>query len=216
VAIWILLSTWGLGRRSGAWLFGLGFPAVAIHALAAVALEAHFSVSRTAGYEALFLARLPIDLLVYMAIAAALWAAMAHRHSIALHRALAAARLASQRSEGTGRTADPSDLVLVSVGSSQAPVRVSSIEWVGAAANYVVINWEGREGLVRDTLKSFEETLDPHIFVRAHRSTIVNLAKVASASSLADGSWRLTMESGAELVASRTYRDRILGRLGRR
>jgi DNA-binding LytR/AlgR family response regulator len=49
-----------------------------------------------------------------------------------------------------------------------------------------------------------------------HRSTIANLAMVDSASSLSDGSWRLTMKSGAELVASRTYRDRVLERLGRR
>lgn len=33
--------------------------------------------------------------------------------------------------------------------------------------------------------------------------------------SLSDGSWRLTTDSGAELVASRTYRDAVLARLGR-
>jgi DNA-binding LytR/AlgR family response regulator len=148
-----------------------------------------------------------------MAITAALWAATAHSHSVELRYALSAARTASLN---RAPSAAALDLILVSVGTSQAPVKVSSIEWVGAAANYVVVNWDGREGLLRDTLKSFERKLDEEVFVRAHRSTIVNLAKVAKAASLADGSWRLTMESGAELVASRTYRDQILARLGKR
>jgi DNA-binding LytR/AlgR family response regulator len=37
---------------------------------------------------------------------------------------------------------------------------------------------------------------------------------VRSAAPLSDGSWRLTMLSGAEVVTSRTYRDDLLKRLG--
>ena len=87
------------------------------------------------------------------------------------------------------------------------------MEWFGSPGNYVVVNWQGREGLIRQTLQSLEQRLDPQIFARSHRSAIVNLAKVESAQSLSDGSWRLGMASGAELVASRTYRDRLLDRL---
>jgi DNA-binding LytR/AlgR family response regulator len=76
-----------------------------------------------------------------------------------------------------------------------------------------VVNWAGREGLMRGTLNGLSARLDPAVFARAHRSTIVNLAKVKDAASLADGSWRLTLHSGAELVVSRTYRDAVLRRL---
>lgn len=65
----------------------------------------------------------------------------------------------------------------------------------------------------RGTLAALETQLDPAVFVRSHRSTIVNLSKVRETASLSDGSWRLTTRSGAELVASRTYRDAVLSRL---
>lgn len=63
-------------------------------------------------------------------------------------------------------------------------------------------------------LKAIEATLDHAVFVRTHRSTIVNLARVADAQSLSDGSWKLNMLNGAELVVSRSFRDDILARLG--
>jgi DNA-binding LytR/AlgR family response regulator len=87
------------------------------------------------------------------------------------------------------------------------------VEWFGSAANYVVVNWNGREGLIRQTLQSLEQELDPRLFARSHRTTIANLAKVEDAEPMADGSWRLKMESGTELVVGRTYRDAILQRL---
>lgn len=77
------------------------------------------------------------------------------------------------------------------------------------------VHWRDREGLVRTPLKAIELTLDPAVFARTHRSTIVNLACVADAQSLSDGSWKLTMASGSEIVVSRAFRDEILARLGK-
>jgi DNA-binding LytR/AlgR family response regulator len=95
------------------------------------------------------------------------------------------------------------------------PVDLVQVEWFGAADNYVVVHWGGREGLLRATLQSLEARLDPTVFARSHRSALVNLARVREAAPLSDGSWRLTLESGAEVVTSRTYRDDLLRRLGR-
>ncbi len=104
---------------------------------------------------------------------------------------------------------------MVAVGSRQLVVPLEDVEWFGAAANYVVVNWASHEGLIRQTLQALEKQLDPRTFARAHRGTIVNLTKVGGAESLSDGSWRLIMASGAEIVVSRTYRDAILERLGK-
>jgi DNA-binding LytR/AlgR family response regulator len=60
-----------------------------------------------------------------------------------------------------------------------------------------------------------EARLEPARFARGHRSTLINLAHVAELKPLADGAWRATMDSGAELVVSRTHRDAFLARLGR-
>lgn len=207
----LVLRRLGLGARGLAVAFVLALPAVAFHSAAAGALDAAFS-PRMARLGALGAAaeRMPVDLLFYMAIAAALFASSAHREA----RALAAALDAARKAPAPASAAE--EPLLVSAGSRRIPVPVAAVEWLGAAGNYVVVHWDGREGLVRSSLQEIEQGLDPARFARVHRSTIANLAMVASASSLADGSWRLTMESGAELVASRTYRDRILERLGRR
>jgi DNA-binding LytR/AlgR family response regulator len=158
-----------------------------------------------------------MDMLVYLALAtlaAALVAqqraAEASAHSAELSRALDGARAAL-----SARAAGPESIprLLVSTGSKQIVVTPDEVEWFASAGNYVVVNWAGREGLIRETLTALEARLDPAVFARSHRSTIVNLARVRETASLSDGSWRLTVDSGAELVVSRTYRDAVLARL---
>ncbi len=210
LALALLLRRTGLGGRGLAAAAAFSLPAIAFHAFAASAVDLHWSPRMAAlGFPLALAERLPVDLLFYLAIAGATWAAAAHRHSRRLVEALAAAREATPPGPGE-------EPLLVSLGTRRVPVPLPAIEWLGAAGNYVVVNWDGREGLVRTTLQELERSLDPARFARIHRSTLANLAMVESAASLSDGSWRLTMKSGAELVASRTYRDRILERLGRR
>jgi DNA-binding LytR/AlgR family response regulator len=103
--------------------------------------------------------------------------------------------------------------LMVSTGTKRTLVAVEEVEWFGSAGNYVVVNWGGHEGLLRRTLQSLEHELDSQVFARAHRGSIVNLRKVSAAEALSDGSWKLSLQSGAELVVSRKYRDDILHRL---
>lgn len=181
------------------------------HALLAAWIDHSFGASGTVGQG--WLHRLPVDVLIATAIAAMVIAVAAWRSAQAearraadLKQALDAAKTAAPGGETR---------LLVSVGSKRVPVDVTEVEWFAAAANYVVVNWNGREGLVRETLTAVLERLDPVVFARAHRSAVVNLARVASARALDDGGWVLAMTSGAEIVVSRTYRDDILNRLGR-
>jgi DNA-binding LytR/AlgR family response regulator len=92
-------------------------------------------------------------------------------------------------------------------------VAVDEVEWFGSAGNYVVVNWGGQDGLIRRTMQSLERELDPLVFARAHRGAIVNLRNVSTAETLSDGSWKLSLHSGAEVLVSRKYRDDILNRL---
>ena len=162
----------------------------------------------------LLLERLPVDLLVYTAIVGSVLAVAAQRRAAAQAATAAALARALELARAAPAPAAPERLA-VSVGSRRVLVDPAEVEWFGSAGNYVVVNWAGREGLIRDTLAALEARLDPAVFARAHRSTLVNLSKVRETASLSDGSWRLLTESGAELVASRTHRDAILARLGR-
>lgn len=91
--------------------------------------------------------------------------------------------------------------------------RAHSLTGRAFASNYVVIHWRDREGLLRETLQTLEARLAPHGFARGHRSTLVSLARVRALKPLSDGAWRITLDSGTELVVSRSYRDDLLARL---
>ena len=51
--------------------------------------------------------------------------------------------------------------------------------------------------------------LDPRLFQRVHRSTIVNLTRVKSLRAHMNGEYFLRLEGGQELKLSRTYRDKV-------
>jgi len=88
-------------------------------------------------------------------------------------------------------------------------VPVASIQWVDAAGDYMCIHADGDTHILRGTMKELEEILDPKLFQRVHRSTIVNLRLVRSLRAHMNGEYFLTLEGGHELKLSRTYRDKV-------
>lgn len=213
--VWLVLRRFGAGARGIAASFAAGLAVVPLEALAASLVDRAFT-SGSAGLATRMLERTPVCLLLYSAIVAVGLAAVHHRRAreararnALLETALAQARAVAAPPKGDER-------LMVMSGARRIPVEISTVEWFGAADNYVVVHWAGREGLLRATLQSLETRLDPRLFARAHRSSLVNLAHVREARPLSDGSWRLTLASGDEVVTSRTYRDALLERLGGR
>jgi len=216
--VWLLLRRYGTGAIGLLVLYQAGVLIVPLEALVSSLIDGAFSP--TSNLAARTLGRLPIALLLYTAIIAIGLAAANHRRArdekaraSTLETALAEAREALAQAALTAPER-PGRRLMVMAGSRRVPVALDEIEWFGAADNYVVVHWAGREGLLRATLQSLEGWLDPRIFARCHRSTLVNLARVRETQPLSDGSWRLTLDSGAEVVTSRTYRDDLLARLG--
>jgi two-component system LytT family response regulator len=58
-------------------------------------------------------------------------------------------------------------------------------------------------------MKELLEKLPADVFVRIHRSTIVNVHRVTSVSSLSKGEFRLQLGSETSLKVSRNYRKSI-------
>jgi two-component system LytT family response regulator len=106
----------------------------------------------------------------------------------------------------------PDRLLLRHDGRTTA-VPTVEVDWIEAADNYVIVHARAGKYMVRETLKSLEDTLDPFCFARAHRSAIVNLARVQSLEPLPGGEYRIRLTSGARLTLSRGYRDRFRERL---
>jgi two-component system LytT family response regulator len=101
------------------------------------------------------------------------------------------------------------EILPIRQGRETLRVAAVSIDWVDAAGDYMCIHARGQTHILRATMKDLEEMLDPRLFQRVHRSTIVNLRRVKSLRAHMNGEYFLTLEGGQELKLSRTYRDKI-------
>jgi two-component system LytT family response regulator len=88
-------------------------------------------------------------------------------------------------------------------------VDVSTIDWIEAADNYVVLHAAGRTHVLRETLSRLEQRLNPEDFVRIHRSAIVRLDRVVKLESASRGDYDVTLRDGTRLTLSRTCRARL-------
>ena len=86
-------------------------------------------------------------------------------------------------------------------------VDVESIEHIEAAGDYMCIYTGDNSLILRETMKDLERRLDPRVFQRVHRSTIVNLDQVRQVRPHTNGECFLVLGSGAEVKVSRSYRD---------
>jgi len=88
-------------------------------------------------------------------------------------------------------------------------IDVDSIEHIEAAGDYMCIRTADNSLILRETMKDLERRLDPRVFQRVHRSTIVNLNQVRQVKPHTNGECFLVLDSGAQVKVSRSYRDVI-------
>lgn len=215
LGVWLILRRFGSEGRAALVLSAAAVPAVAAIVGSGVLVDRHMRGENWPVADLLGrgVDRLPVAILLHTAVAATGLAA-AHWRGVLQSRAeLHHLRVALAQARAASASNAPLERLMVAVGRGRAPVSDAEVEWIAAAGNYAVVHWGEREGLIRETLQTLETRLAPRGFARSHRSTLVNLARVRDIRPLADGAWRLTLESGAELVVSRTYRDGFLARL---
>ena len=101
------------------------------------------------------------------------------------------------------------EILPIRQGRETVCVPVASIRWIDAAGDYMCVHANGTTHILRGTMKELEDVLDPKLFQRVHRSTIVNLRLVKSLRAHMNGEYFLTLDGGHELKLSRTYRDKV-------
>jgi two-component system, LytTR family, response regulator len=94
------------------------------------------------------------------------------------------------------------------------PIRVEEVTRLDVDGNYVRLHTRAGAYQVRDTLSAVEARLDPALFVRVHRSAIVQVDCIASLEPYFHGEYVITMRDGAKLTASRSYATRLRALLG--
>jgi DNA-binding LytR/AlgR family response regulator len=80
---------------------------------------------------------------------------------------------------------------------------------VEAEGNYVSLQHRPNPYLVHESLSSIAEKLNPHGFIRIHRSVVVNSSAVEEIQPLPTGEYRLRVKGGKEYLVTRTYKHNL-------
>ena len=88
-------------------------------------------------------------------------------------------------------------------------VPAQEIDWIDAAGDYMCVHANGETHVMRITMKELEQQLDPKVFQRIHRSTIVNLSRVREICAHINGEYHLVLNNGERLKMSRSYKTKV-------
>jgi two-component system LytT family response regulator len=97
----------------------------------------------------------------------------------------------------------------VRIGSRIQVVLTADIEWVAAAGDYAELHSGGRCHLLRETMSSLEEKLDPKQFLRIHRSRILRVGCIRELRGIDNREYLVKLADGSEHRSSRTYADSL-------
>lgn len=86
---------------------------------------------------------------------------------------------------------------------------VEDIDWIEADGSYVKLHSKGKTHLIRDTLLNLETKLNPEMFMRIHRSTIVNIERINEMYPYARGEYVLILKDGSRLKMSRGQKEKL-------
>jgi two-component system, LytTR family, response regulator len=104
--------------------------------------------------------------------------------------------------------------LLIKSGGRVFFVRVSEIDWIEAAGNYLRLHVGRDAHLVRETMSTIEAKLDPAQFLRVHRSTIVRTDCIREMQPWFSGEYVIILRDGTRLKLSRSYREQVAQQLG--
>ena len=99
--------------------------------------------------------------------------------------------------------------------SEMIRVAASDIERIDAERDYMRLTAGGRSYLLHETISELERRLDPGLFVRLHRSTIVRRDCIARLAHDGMGAWRAELNDGSEVRVGRTYQAAVRALAGR-
>jgi two-component system LytT family response regulator len=119
--------------------------------------------------------------------------------------------------EGTSTAAPPSpylERLAVEIRGTVRPVLVQDVDYITSDGPYAELHVAGRRYVIRETMQTLEERLDPAKFMRVHRSVIVRLELIESLERGAGGDGELHLRGGARLRVSRTRREALERWLG--
>ena len=100
------------------------------------------------------------------------------------------------------------------IGSTDVVIPVDSIDYIQADDVYAAVVSRSKRQLVRTPLDTLEQSLDPDVFARVHRSYIVRIDRVVALRRRVRGNAELVVAGGIVVPVSRRRRARVAGLFG--
>ena len=97
----------------------------------------------------------------------------------------------------------------VRIGSRIQVVLTDDINWIAAAGDYAELHTAQHCQLLRETMNSLEQKLDPSQFLRIHRSRIVRMGCIRELLPIDNREYVVKLSDGSEHRSSRSYADRL-------
>jgi two-component system, LytTR family, response regulator len=104
--------------------------------------------------------------------------------------------------------------IVVRDGARVHIIPLDKLDYAEAQDDYVALHSEGKSYLKQQTIADLESALDPARFVRIHRSSIVNLERVARIEPYSKESRIAILQDGTRLPVSRSGYTRLLEAMG--
>jgi two-component system, LytTR family, response regulator len=99
--------------------------------------------------------------------------------------------------------------VLVKDGSKVHVIPADKIDYIEAEDDYVAIKADGKSHLKQQRMAELEKQLDPARFIRVHRSSIINLERIARIELYAKDSRMAILKDGTKILISRAGYDKL-------
>jgi len=100
--------------------------------------------------------------------------------------------------------------IMVKQGPRFFYVKTDEIMYISAEQKYMELHTEKKTFLIRETMNSIEQSLDPAKFARIHRSTLLNVEYMQEIQPWFHGDCTVILKTGEKLTLSRRYRDRLI------
>jgi two-component system LytT family response regulator len=84
-------------------------------------------------------------------------------------------------------------------------ISLTDVFWIEAQGNYMQLHTDKRQVLYRASMARLEKHLDPSIFLRIHRSTIVRKDQITSIYATVDNHYKMLLRSGDQVLISERY-----------
>ena len=88
-------------------------------------------------------------------------------------------------------------------------VSADDLEWIAAAGDYSELHTRSATYLLRETMNSLEQKLEPTKFARIHRSRIISFAQIIELFSIENREYIVKLRDGSQHRSSRTYAGRL-------